>query len=349
MRVSEAEQAAMRRALALGETVRGRTSPNPPVGAVVLAPDGAIAGEGATAPVGGPHAEVVALAQAGTRARGGTAVVTLEPCAHTGRTGPCAEALLAAGISKVIYALADPNPVAGGGARALRKAGVTVVSGVAAEAAARGAMRAWLHAMSTARPFVTWKYAATLDGRVAAADSSARWISSEMSRADAHALRATVDAIMVGSGTVLADDPSLTARDRDGEPLDHQPLRVVLDRRHRVPQSAQVLDTAAETLVLDTAVPRFALKALFDRGVRHVLLEGGPTLAGAFVEAGCVDEVIAYLAPMLLGAGPSALGHAGIGSMDEAVTLEVDTVTRLGDDVKIVATPRRTDPQAGDR
>jgi diaminohydroxyphosphoribosylaminopyrimidine deaminase/5-amino-6-(5-phosphoribosylamino)uracil reductase len=179
---------------------------------------------------------------------------------------------------------------------------------------------------------------------VAAADFTARWISSAASRADSHALRAKVDAIMVGSGTVLADDPSLTARDTDGELLDRQPLRVVLDRRHRVPQSAQVLDSAAETLVLDTAVPRFALKALFDRGVRHVLLEGGPTLAGAFVEAHCVDEVIAYLAPTLLGDGPSALGHAGIGSLAEAVTLEVHSVSRTGGDIKVVGRPIWAEP-----
>jgi diaminohydroxyphosphoribosylaminopyrimidine deaminase/5-amino-6-(5-phosphoribosylamino)uracil reductase len=335
----------MRRALALGETVRGTTSPNPPVGAVILSADEKLAGEGATAPAGGPHAEVVALAAAGEDARGGTAVVTLEPCAHT---GPCTQALLDAGVAKVIYAVDDPNPAASGGAGVLRAAGVTVMSGALAREAEAGAMRAWLHAVRTARPFVTWKYAATLDGRVAAADLSARWISSAASRADAHALRAKVDAIMVGSGTVLADDPSLTARDSSGEPLERQPLRVVLDRRHRVPQSAQVLDSAAETLVLDTAVPRFALKALFDRGVRHVLLEGGPTLAGAFVEAHCVDEVIAYLAPTLLGDGPSALGHAGIGTLAEAVTLDVHSVSRTGGDIKVVGTPIWAEP-AGER
>lgn len=349
MQVTEAELAAMHRALALAETARGRTSPNPPVGAVVLGADETLAGQGVTAPAGGPHAEVVALAVAGEAARGGTAVVTLEPCAHTGRTGPCTEALIAAGVTKVIYAIDDPNPQAAGGADALREAGLTVIAGVAAREAANGALRPWLHAVSSARPFVTWKYAATLDGRVAAADLTSRWISSAASRADAHALRAVVDAIMVGSGTVLADDPQLTARDTDGVPAERQPLRVVLDRRHRVPQSAQVLDNAAETLVLDTAVPRFALKALFDRGVRHVLLEGGPTLAGAFIEARCVDEVIAYLAPTLLGDGPSALGHAGVGSLDEAVTLDVDSVTRLGEDIKVVARPVWAGQTAGER
>jgi diaminohydroxyphosphoribosylaminopyrimidine deaminase / 5-amino-6-(5-phosphoribosylamino)uracil reductase len=342
---SEVETAAMHRALALAETVRGRTSPNPAVGAVILAADGSLAGEGATAPAGGPHAEVNALSAAGAAAQGGTAVVTLEPCAHTGRTGPCTEALIAAGIVRVIFAVSDPNPEAAGGEAVLRDAGLTVVAGVEAEAAVRGALRPWLHAVSSGRPFVTWKYAATLDGRVAAADYTARWISSAASRADAHALRAVVDAIVVGSGTVLADDPQLTVRDVGESLAGHQPLRVVLDRRHRVPDDARVLDDAAETVVLDTAVPRFALKALFDRGVRHVLLEGGPTLAGAFVEARCVDEVIAYLAPLLLGAGPAALGEAGISTVTDALTLDVESVTRSGDDVKVVGRP--VWPEAG--
>lgn len=348
MRVSSAERAAMRRALALGDSVRGRTSPNPPVGAVVLGADGTVAGSGATAPAGGPHAEVVALAEAGPAALGGTIVVTLEPCAHTGRTGPCVDALLAAGIKRVLYAVDDPNPAAQGGARRLRDAGVDVHAGLEARAAAASALRPWLHSVATGRPFVTWKYAATLDGRVAAADLSARWISSAASRADAHTLRAVVDAVLVGSGTVLADDPQLTSRDPDDVLAEHQPLRVVLDRRHRTPQAARVLDSAAETLLLDTAAPRFALKALEDRGVRHVLLEGGPTLAGAFLEARCIDEVVAYLAPLLLGAGPSALGHAGIDSLGEAVTLELDTITQLGPDVKIIARPVWREQTAGE-
>ena len=335
----QAEEAAMHRALVLAETVRGNTAPNPAVGAVVLGVDGQLVGEGATAPAGGPHAEVVALEAAGELARGATVLVTLEPCNHTGRTGPCAEALIAAGVRRVVYAVDDPNPEAAGGAERLREAGVDVVVGLEAEQARAGALRPWLFAVQAGRPYVTWKYAATLDGRVAAADLSARWISSVASRADSHAFRAVVDAIVVGSGTVLADDPQLTVRDADDKLADRQPLRVVLDRRHRTPQTAQVLDNAAETLVLDTAVPRFALKALYDRGVRHVLLEGGPTLAGAFVEARCVDEVIAYLAPRLLGAGPAALGAAGITSLDEGVTLDVDTVTRLGPDIKVVARP----------
>jgi diaminohydroxyphosphoribosylaminopyrimidine deaminase/5-amino-6-(5-phosphoribosylamino)uracil reductase len=339
VQISEAEQAAMHRALALAETVRGRTSPNPSVGAVILDSQGHLAGEGATEPAGGPHAEIVALRDAGDAAQGGTAVVTLEPCAHTGRTGPCSEALIAAGVGRVVYAVDDPNPEAGGGAERLREAGVEVIAGVDAHAAESGALRPWLHAVRTGRPYVTWKFAATLDGRVAAADYTSRWISSAVSRADVHRIRDAVDAIVVGSGTVLNDDPQLTVRDGDAL-SDRQPLRVVLDRRHRIPDDARILDDAAETVVLDTAAPQFALKALYDRGVRHVLLEGGPTLAGAFIEARCVDEVIAYVAPMLLGAGPPALGDAGIGTLTDAATLEVESVTRLGDDVKVVARPR---------
>jgi diaminohydroxyphosphoribosylaminopyrimidine deaminase/5-amino-6-(5-phosphoribosylamino)uracil reductase len=347
MDVSDAEQAAMHRALALAETVRGRTSPNPAVGAVILDATGHLAGEGATAPAGGPHAEVVALGDAGDSAQGGTAVVTLEPCAHTGRTGPCAQALIDAGVTKVVYAVDDPNPEAAGGADKLRAAGVMVVPGIEEHAAASGALRPWLHAVRTGRPYVTWKFAATLDGRAAAADYTSRWISSAASRADVHRLRGGVDAILVGSGTVLVDDPHLTVREDERLGV-HQPLRVVLDRRHRVPDDARVLDDAAETVVLDTAVPQFAMKALYDRGVRHVLLEGGPTLAGAFVEARCVDEVIAYLAPTLLGAGPAALGDAGIGTLADALTLEVESVARLGEDIKVVGRPRWTEQIAGE-
>jgi diaminohydroxyphosphoribosylaminopyrimidine deaminase / 5-amino-6-(5-phosphoribosylamino)uracil reductase len=336
VQISEAEEAAMHRALALGATVRGRTSPNPPVGAVILGPDGTLAGEGATSPAGGPHAEVLALRAAGPDATGATLVVTLEPCAHTGRTGPCTEAVLAAGVTKVIYAVDDPDVDAAGGAAKLRAAGVEVVAGIAAAEASTGALRPWLHAIRSGRPFVTWKYAATLDGRVAAVDGTSQWITSVPARADVHDLRASVDAILVGSGTVLTDDPQLTVRDDDGTPAAHQPLRVVLDRRHRTPQSARVLDQSAETLVLDTAAPRFALKALFDRGVRHLLLEGGPTVAGAFVEARCIDAVVAYLAPKLLGDGPHVLGFAGIETLAEAVTLDIDEVERIGDDIKIV-------------
>jgi diaminohydroxyphosphoribosylaminopyrimidine deaminase/5-amino-6-(5-phosphoribosylamino)uracil reductase len=347
--ISESELAAMHRALVLAETARGRTSPNPAVGAVILGIDQRLVGEGATQPPGGPHAEIMALRAAGANARGGTAVVTLEPCAHTGRTAPCADALIEAGISRVIYAVDDPNVVAAGGGARMRVAGLDVVAGVEAETAAAGALRPWLHALAHLRPFVTWKLASTLDGRVAAADGSSRWITSPAARADVHRIRSAVDAVLVGSGTVLADDPQLTVRDADGELADHQPLRVVIDRRRRLSEQARVFDDTAQTVVLDTAVPRFALKALFDRGIRHVLLEGGPTLAGAFIEARCVDEVVAYLAPKLLGAGAAALGYAGIDSIADAVTLEVVDVVRIGSDVKITARPGWLEPAIGEK
>jgi diaminohydroxyphosphoribosylaminopyrimidine deaminase/5-amino-6-(5-phosphoribosylamino)uracil reductase len=341
---TSAELAAMQRASELAWSVAGRTSPNPPVGAVILDVDGRRVGEGATQPAGLEHAEVMALRQAGSAAIGGTAVVTLEPCDHRGRTGPCSEALIEAGVARVVFAVADPNPSAAGGARRLTSAGVQVLAGVGESDVSRAAIAPWLLAVSQSRPFVTWKFAATLDGRGSAADGSSRWISNAISRADVHLLRDRVDAIVVGSQTVLLDDPQLTVRGLHGAAedvlSDRQPLRVVLDRRHRVPPDAQIFDGAAESVRLDTAVPRFALKALYDRGVRHILLEGGATLAGAFLEARLIDEVIGYLAPKLLGAGSSVLHDAGITTMSQAVTLELLDVVRMGDDVKIVGRPR---------
>lgn len=338
--VDETEYAAMRRALALGWRAAGTTSPNPPVGCVVLDRQGEPVGEGYTQPPGGPHAEVAALWSAGALARGGTAVVTLEPCAHVGRTGPCVDALIAAGIARVVYAVPDPNPVAAGGADRLRAAGVDVVGDVLRHDAERGALEPWLLAVRLARPFVTWKYAATLDGRSAAADGTSQWITGPQARADVHRLRGTVDAIMAGSGTILADDPHLTVR-VDGALAARQPLRVVLDRRGRVPKTARVCDAAAETLLLDSPDPSTALTALYDRNVRHLLLEGGATLAGAFVRAGLVDRVIAYVAPALLGAGRAALKDAGIATIGDALRLRLDDVTRIGRDVRLTARPMR--------
>lgn len=220
---------AMRRAIELAARGLGTTSPNPVVGCVLLDAGGQVVGEGFHAYAGGPHAEIVALAQAGERARGGTAVVTLEPCDHTGRTGPCSLALIQAGVARVVIAVPDPNPVASGGAATLRSAGVRVDLGVRASEAEAGNI-AWLTSMRRGWPYVIWKYAATLDGRSAAADGTSMWITSEAARIDVHALRGTVDAVVVGVGTVLADDPRLTARNlRDGSLAIRQPLRVVVD------------------------------------------------------------------------------------------------------------------------
>ncbi len=340
------ETAAMRRAIALASRGAATTRPNPVVGAVVLDPAGAVVGEGWHQHAGGPHAEVVALAAAGDRARGGTAVVTLEPCAHTGRTAPCIRALLDAGVRRVVYAVADPTDVAGGGAAALKEAGLDVEGGLLADEAAEVNVR-WLTAVRRRRPWFIWKVAATLDGRVAAPDGTSRWISSPESRADTHLLRAACDTIVAGSGTVLADDPALTVRDTGGGPLDDQPLRVVVDTHGRTPPSARVRDDAAPTWVATAAelgtdsdgrVDLAALTcALFERGRRVALLEGGPRLAGGFLRAGLVDEVVAYLAPRLLGAGHAALEGTGITTLADAVSLDVREVTRVGPDVRVTA------------
>ncbi|MFC4002319.1 bifunctional diaminohydroxyphosphoribosylaminopyrimidine deaminase/5-amino-6-(5-phosphoribosylamino)uracil reductase RibD [Prauserella oleivorans] len=325
-------------ALALSETVRGTTSPNPPVGAVILDAHGHRAGAGATQPPGGPHAEVMALREAGERARGGTAFVTLEPCSHHGRTPPCTDALLDAGIAAVRYAVADPHPQARGGAEVLRAAGVDVRGGLLADEVAAGPLRAWLHSVRTGRPHVTWKYAATLDGRIAAADRTSRWISGPVSRAEVHAIRAAADAVVAGTGTIRADDAWLTVRDAAGALAERQPLRVVVGRGG-IPDGARVLDSVAETVHVRTHDPAEVLAVLTDRGVVDVLLEGGPTLAGAFVRARLVDRIVAYVAPALLGDGPAALGPAGVSTITEAHRWRVEGVTMSGEDVRITAVP----------
>lgn len=322
------------------ERVRGTTSPNPPVGAVILDTDGLIAGVGATSPVGGPHAEVMALGVAGDRARGGTAVVTLEPCNHTGRTGPCTAALIEAGIERVVYAVTDPNPQAAGGADTLRAAGVDVLGGVGADLVERTSLRAWLHRQRTGRAHVTWKFAASLDGRSAAADGTSQWITGPEARALVHLERAKLDAIVVGTGTVLADDPWLTAREPDGSLADRQPLRVVVGERE-IPRSSRVLDDAAETLVLRTRDPHEVLAALADRP--DVLLEGGPHLAGAFLEAGLIDRVHAFLSPVLLGAGAAAVEDAGVGTIAQALRFTRESVDAVGPDLLLTLVPQRSD------
>jgi diaminohydroxyphosphoribosylaminopyrimidine deaminase/5-amino-6-(5-phosphoribosylamino)uracil reductase len=331
-------EAAMRRAIAAAEQVRGSTSPNPPVGCVVLAADGATVGVGATAPPGGPHAEVVALREAGARAAGGAAVVTLEPCRHHGRTPPCTDALIAAGLRSVHYAVAEPSPAAAGGADVLAESGVAVHGGLLATEVATGPLRAWLHFTRTGLPHVTWKFAATLDGRVAAADGTSRWISSVQSRADVHALRAKMDAIMVGTGTALADDPALTVRTSGGPATTRQPLRVVVGRRE-LQRTARLHDDSAATLHLASHDPKEVLTTLAEAGVVDVLLEGGPTLAAGFLAAGCVHRVIGYLAPALLGDGRTVLRDIGVTTLADAVKLRVEDVRMIGPDVRISAVP----------
>ena len=328
---------AMRLAIEQSCLVKGTTYPNPPVGAVILDADGEVVGVGGTEPAGGDHAEVLALRRAGDLAAGGTAVVTLEPCNHYGKTPPCVNALLDANVGTVVYAVTDPNEVASGGADRLRASGVQVRSGVLADEVAGGPLREWLHKQRTGLPHVTWKYASSVDGRSAAADGSSRWISSEASRLDLHRRRAAADAIVVGTGTVLADDPALTARLPDGSLADKQPLRVVVGMRE-IPSEAKVLNDDSRTMVIRTHDTAEVIKAVSDR--TDVLLEGGPTLAGAFLRDGAIDRILVYVAPILLGGPITAVDDVGVPTIARASRWQFDGVDRVGPDLVLSLVPR---------
>jgi diaminohydroxyphosphoribosylaminopyrimidine deaminase / 5-amino-6-(5-phosphoribosylamino)uracil reductase len=337
---------AMRRALALAEN--GPVGPNPRVGCVVLDPAGRTVGEGWHEGRGTPHAEVVALAQAGASAEHGTAVVTLEPCDHTGRTGPCSQALLDAGIDRVVYGWPDSAPPAAGGATRLRTAGVDTrqVNEPALRQECAALVADWEAAQRLRRPFVTWKLASTLDGRVAAADGTSRWITSPQAREDAHRLRAQSDTVLVGTGTALADDPALSVRDADGHLRPRQPLRAVmglspLGAASQLARAANAAEPSSggRVALLRTRDPADALQQLWHLDRRQVLLEGGPTLAAAFWRAGLVDRVVAYLAPALLGTGVAAVADLGITTIDRAARLRLDDVTQVGPDVRLTLTP----------
>lgn len=330
---------AMTRALELA-LLGPATGINPQVGAVILDASGEIVAEGYHRGSGTPHAEVMALEE--LKAKVGsplpadlTAVVTLEPCNHTGKTGPCSQALIEAGISTVVFAASDPGQLSGGGAEALASAGIEVVSGVL-EARAEEQARVWLTANKLGRPFVTVKWASTLDGRAAAANGTSQWITGEESRRDVHARRATSDAILVGTGTVIADNPSLTARNPDGSALETQPLRVVLGESD-IPSDARVLDDRAETLHIRTRSLSKALSQLWGLGVKHVFVEGGPKVASAFIADGLVDEFLIYLAPKLLGGPKLAVTDIGIDDISEVMSLKVIEQKQLGDDIFIRA------------
>jgi diaminohydroxyphosphoribosylaminopyrimidine deaminase/5-amino-6-(5-phosphoribosylamino)uracil reductase len=328
MTTTPAEQAAMRRALTLAASPGVPLGPNPRVGCVLLSADGEELAEGFHRGAGTPHAEAAALAEAGEAARGATAVVTLEPCNHTGRTGPCVEALIKAGVRRVVFAQRDPNPLAAGGAVALRAAGIEVEAGVM-EPVARGINRAWTFAVEHERPFVTWKFAATLDGRSAAADGTSRWISGNDARRDTHTLRAECDVLLVGTGTVLVDNPQLNVRDEVDQPVEHQPLRVVMGERD-VPADSRIFEGPGQAQHLTTRDPAHALEQLYAAGRRHVWLEGGPRLAAAFLKAGLVDEIYAYVAPTFLGAGANAVGDLGITTITDQLRWHLKRAAVIG-------------------
>ncbi|MGQ9696624.1 MAG: bifunctional diaminohydroxyphosphoribosylaminopyrimidine deaminase/5-amino-6-(5-phosphoribosylamino)uracil reductase RibD [Armatimonadota bacterium] len=354
----------MRRALSLARRALGRTSPNPAVGAVIVR-DGEAVGWGATHPPGGPHAEAVALAKAGKRAEGATLYVTLEPCAHYGRTPPCCESIISAGIARVVCAVEDPNPlVSGRGIASLRRSGVKVDVGLLKAEAER--LNEWyLHYVTTGRPFVTCKYAMSLDGKTATRTGESRWITGEAARRYVHRLRRTHDAVMCGIGTALKDDPLLTPRPR-GRTRRGYPLRIVVDSQARLPVTAAMLkDTVvspvlvactegapadrvdalcragAEVVRLPSNNGRVDLDALLSelgaRGITSVLLEGGGELAEGFVRQGLVNKVLAFVAPVVIGgrAAPTPVGGEGSGRLADALRLGSVRVRRFGADIGI--------------
>ena len=318
------DEQAMRRAIELGASVRVTAHPNPWVGCVIEGADGHTF-EGATQPPGEAHAEVVALERADNEARGGTVWVTLEPCAHTGRTAPCADALVAAGVRRVVVALEDPDVrVRGRGIARLRDAGIDVTVGVGA-AEARAQLAPYIKHRTTGRPWVVLKLAATIDGRTAAPDGTSQWITGAAARADAHRLRAESDAVLVGAGTVKVDDPSLTVRLVEGR----DPMRVVLGS---APPGAR----CQPCLELD-GDPSAVLDELGRRNVMQVLVEGGATVAGAFHRAGVVDRYVIYLAPALFGGDDARPLFAGDGAatVTDVWRGRIESVDQLGDDLRV--------------
>ena len=353
----------MSHALELARRAEGRVSPNPPVGAVLVR-DGEVIGRGYTQPPGRSHAEVLALREAGEAARGAALYTTLEPCSHQGRTPPCTDAIVEAGVAEVHAAVLDPNPnVRGGGMAILADAGVSTRIGEG-EAKARRLLEAYVKHVTTGTPFVTAKFAMSLDGKIATRRGDSKWISGEKARRQVHRLRAASDAVMVGINTVLADDPRLTARDKKGVPLERQPLRVVVDTRGRMPLDAPMLgepgrtlvavgdlgepgaatlrDAGAEVVSLPGDGPSVDLAALMDalaseHGVTSMLVEGGATLLGSLFDLGLVDKVIAFVSPVIVGGqtAPTPVAGAGFERMADTLRLERVRWDRYGRDMAI--------------
>jgi diaminohydroxyphosphoribosylaminopyrimidine deaminase/5-amino-6-(5-phosphoribosylamino)uracil reductase len=305
----------------------GRTAPNPNVSAAIYSAGGALIADGAHNSSSPDHAEVVALKKAGTAARGATIVVSLEPCNHTGKTGPCVDAIIEAGIAKVIFAVKDPNPLAAGGADRLRTAGIEVEYVESKELA--DIQGAWLHRITTGRPYFIWKVATTLDGRIAAADGTSQWISSPESRDDVQILRSQSDAILIGTGTALADNPTLRPRIEGA----NTPIRIVMGNRD-VPAGSNLRDGIGETIFLQSHDSADLLDVLESAALNQVLVEAGPTLGSALLAVGLIDEIVIYQAPKVLGAGKSWLGDIGVQSIDSALTLSLIASEQIGPDIK---------------
>ncbi len=374
---AETDRLYMNKAIALAMKAAGQTAPNPVVGCVLVR-DGEIIGEGWHKGPGLPHAEVEAIAAAGGDASGAVAYVTLEPCNHTGRTGPCAEALIAAGVEEVVYAMADPNPVAAGGAGKLGEAGVKVRGGVC-EDAAKAMNRPWLHALHYKRPFVTGKTAMSIDARTATSAGESQWITSPSSRNTGHQMRWRTDAIIVGAGTVIADDPALTARPAPGtlfgKPIydgERYPLRVVVDSTARTSPGAKAFERTGKGAILATTkrapesrlsafremgveilvLPRdekdrvdldALLDALYERDVHAAMIEGGGDLLGGFFDADLLDEIVFFIAPKVIGGGKPALAGDGVARLADAERFEFSSAEGNGPDLIWSGLRRRTD------
>ena len=325
---------AMQRAIALSEKGLGKTSPNPIVGAVIIDSAGNVIGEGFHDRMNSPdHAEVVAIAKATQSVKGATIVVTLEPCNHKGSTGPCTQAIIAAGISTVVFAVNDPNPVASGGAEVLRAAGIKVISGILEEEAAY-ANRAWLMRIKKNRPFFTWKVATTLDAKIAAVDGTSKWITNESSRADVQLLRRQSDAILVGTNTVIADDPHLIPRGEFAG-YAHNPIRIICGEQE-LPEDAQVFDAAAQTIVVKSKDLDLLVEKLNELKINHVFVEAGPTLASAMVDHCLMDELVIYQAPSLLGSGKPFFTFDFQTTISDQMRLDHISTVVLDGDVKSV-------------
>ena len=325
---------AMQRAIALSEKGLGKTAPNPIVGAVIINSTGEIIAEGFHDRIASDdHAEVVAIKAAGNKAQGATIVVTLEPCNHIGKTGPCTRAIIDAGISTVVFAVNDPNAIASGGADKLRAAGIKVIEGILKEEAALS-NRAWLMKIKKNRPFFTWKVAATLDGKVAATDGTSKWISNETSRGDVQTLRRQSDAILVGTKTVIADNPHLTPRG-DFAGYTQNPIRIICGEQE-LPSDSNVFDDAATTQLVKTRDLDLLVEKLNDLGVNQVLVEAGPTLASAMLDHRLMDELVMYQAPSLLGSGKSFFSFGKESTIEKQLRMDHISTEVLDGDVKSV-------------
>lgn len=305
----------------------GVSTPNPNVSAAIYSADEKLIADGFhNRTTSFDHAEVIALKKAGNAARGATIVVSLEPCAHTGTTPPCVDAIIEAGIAKVIYAVSDPNPIAAGGGDKLRGAGIIVEHHESAEL--EFIQRAWLHKERTGRPLMIWKVATTLDSKVAASDGTSQWITGPESREDVQLLRAQSDAIVIGTNTALVDNPHLIPRGHRA-----RPVRIVCGEQE-VPATHKVFDDQARTIMVKSKSIPELIKVLTDEGFNQVLVEAGPTLGSALMASGKIDELIIYQAPKMLGAGKEFVSHLGISTLEDHIELELLSVTRFGGDVK---------------